>query len=114
MLVAKNGALKSKQSLAPLLPVGKRFFSAQVVNIASATADQLTTRMPTDGAFRLLVFPGNVAQPAAMERLKKLSAYLDGPQSVVSKYTPASAERWSVIDVITIRTFLAAPRLQPS
>lgn len=105
ILVAKDGTVKSKQELAPLLPVGKRFFSAQVVNIASATADQLTTRMPTNGAFRLLVFPGNVAQPAAMDRLKKLATYLDGPESIVSKYTPATADRASVVDVITIRAF---------
>lgn len=105
IVVAKTGSMvESKQHLAPLLPVGKRFFSAQVVNIASATADQLATRMPTDGAFRLLVFAGNVAEKPAMARLKRLAAYLDGPESVVSKYTPAGWERWSVIDVITIHS----------
>lgn len=50
VVVAKaGGTVESRQELASLLPVGKRFFSAQVVNVASATADQLTTRMPMDG-----------------------------------------------------------------
>lgn len=50
VVVAKTGGtVESRQELAALLPVGKRFFSAQVVNVASATADQLTTRMPMDG-----------------------------------------------------------------
>ncbi|KAK4048986.1 hypothetical protein OIO90_005621 [Microbotryomycetes sp. JL221] len=105
ILVAKNGnlsAVKSQQELATKLPVGQRFFAAQVVNVASATADFLTTRMPTNGAFRLLVFAGKVAEPAQMERLKRLAAYLDGPDSVVSKYTPSHLHRASVVDVITI------------
>lgn len=50
IISAKEGAaVASRQELAPLLPVGKRFFSAQVVNVASATADQVTTRMLMDG-----------------------------------------------------------------
>lgn len=100
-----NSTVKSKQQLASKLLVGERFFAAQVVNIASATADWLTTRMPTNGAFRVLVFPGNVAEEKAMQRLQKLASYLDGAESVVSKYTPASRPRSSVIDVITIREF---------
>lgn len=103
ILVAKDGSVSSKQYLAPLLPVGKRFFSTQVVNVASATADELATRIPTNGAFRLLVFPGNVAEPKLMGRLKDLALYLDAPESIISKYTPASRPRDSVIDVITIR-----------
>lgn len=117
LIVAKDGsasAVKSTPSLATNVEVGKRFFSAQVVNVASATADQLVTRMPTNGAFRVLVFPGNVGQKPAMDRLKKLATYLDGPESIVSKYTPASQDRWSVIDVITIRELppLPFPRLK--
>ena len=52
-----GGAVASWQELAPLLPVGKRFFSAQVVNVASATADQLTTRMLMDGKHALVETP---------------------------------------------------------
>lgn len=97
----------SKQELAPLLPIGKRFFSAQVVNVASATGDQLTTRIPTTGAFRLLVFPGNIAKPELMSRLKKLADYLDRSDTFLSKYTPRlSKARDAVIDVVTIRASL--------
>ncbi|GAA6050393.1 hypothetical protein JCM3770_004015 [Rhodotorula araucariae] len=104
-----NGGVKSKQHLAPKLPVGERFYSAQVVNQASATADQLTTRIPFTGAFRLLVFPGDLTKPAAMDRLKKLADYLDGPESVVSKYTPSHLPRWSIIDPVTVH---CAPRTE--
>lgn len=100
------GSALSRQHLAPKLPVGERFFSAQVVNQASATADQLTTRIPFTGAWRILVFAGDVAQPAVMERLRRLNVYLDGPESVVSKYTPPDGKRWDVVDVITVRTCL--------
>lgn len=109
ILVGRTGAVKSKQELATKLPVGQRFFSAQVVNVASATPDQLTTRMPMTGAFRLLVFAGNVAETKVMDRLKKLAKYLDGAESVVSKYTPADQGRSSVIDVITIREAFPPP-----
>ncbi|GAA5853834.1 hypothetical protein JCM8547_007467 [Rhodosporidiobolus lusitaniae] len=105
IVVGKDGAkggVKSKQELAKNLPVGQRFFGAQVVNQASATADFLTTRIPFTGAWRLLVFPGNVAEEKAMNRLKKLAEYLNGPDSVVSKYTPSNLPRWSVIDPVTI------------
>ena len=100
------GSALSRQHLAPKLPVGERYFSAQVVNQASATADQLTTRIPFTGAWRVLVFAGDVAQPAVMERLRRLNAYLDGPDSVVSKYTPPDRKRWNVVDVITVRACL--------
>ncbi|GAA5948023.1 hypothetical protein JCM10213_007025 [Rhodosporidiobolus nylandii] len=104
--VGKGGeggsAVKSKQHLASKLPVGQRFFSAQVVNQASATADQLTTRILFNGAFKVLVFAGDVAEPKAKDRLQKLAEYLDAPESVVSKYTPGSLPRTSVIDIVTI------------
>ncbi|GAA6022017.1 hypothetical protein JCM10207_002409 [Rhodosporidiobolus poonsookiae] len=106
IVVGKEGesgsAVKSKQSLASKLPVGQRFFGAQVVNQASATADILTTRIPYTGAFRLLVFAGDVATEKGKERLQKLADYLDGPESVVSKYTPGDLRRDSVISVVTI------------
>ena len=105
ILVGRTGAVKSKQELATLLPVGQRFFAAQVVNIASATADFLTTRMPMTGAFRILVFAGNVAERKVMDRVRALAKYLDSPEGVVSKYTPANQSRDSVIDVITIRVY---------
>src|SRR4051794_40256274 len=102
-LVLKSEATGAKQHLAPNMPIGKRFVSAQVVNVASATPDQLSTRIPTNGAFRILVFPGNVAEPRLMTRLKRFASWLDSPDSPVSKYTPRSRPRDSVIDVVTIR-----------
>lgn len=63
----------------------------------------MTTRMLTNGAFRILVFAGNVAEEKAMKRLEKLAEYLDDEESVVSKFTPKGRSRSSVIDVITIR-----------
>ncbi|GAA5910203.1 hypothetical protein JCM6882_001771 [Rhodosporidiobolus microsporus] len=104
--VGKDGsggsAVKSKQELATKLPVGQRFFGAQVVNQASATADMLTTRIPYTGAYRLLVFAGDIKEEKAKARLQNLADYLDGPESVVSKYTPSNLPRWSIIDPVTI------------
>lgn len=56
------------------------------------------------GSFRLLIFPGNVAEPGAMARLAKLAAYLDSASSIITKYTPKSRPRHSVIDVLTIHS----------
>jgi hypothetical protein len=102
-LVVKSSSSGAKQHLAPNLPIGKRFISAQVVNVASATADQLSTRIPTNGSFRMLVFPGNVADPRLMARLKRFAGWLDSAESPVSRYTPRNRSRDSVIDVVTIR-----------
>ncbi|GAA5961789.1 hypothetical protein JCM3765_004073 [Sporobolomyces pararoseus] len=99
-----SGKTASKPELATKLKVGERFFSAQVVNAASATPDQLTTRIPFTGAYRLLIFAGDVAQKGPIDRLKRLANYLDGPDSPVSKYTPGKLPRWSVIDPITIHS----------
>ena len=86
------------------LLVGKRFFSAQAVNITSATAEQLVPKMLANGSFRVLVFAGNLAEPGPMKRLRRLAAYLDGPESIISRYTPDNLPRDSVVDVLTIRT----------
>ncbi|GAA5913952.1 uncharacterized protein JCM6883_000131 [Sporobolomyces salmoneus] len=99
-----SGKSQSKHELAKNLKVGERFYSAQVVNAASATADQITTRIPFTGAYRLLIFAGNIAEKGPMERLQRLATYLDGPDSPVSKYTPSTLPRWSVIDPITIHS----------
>ncbi|GAA5929705.1 uncharacterized protein JCM15063_004228 [Sporobolomyces koalae] len=96
--------VKSKPELATNLKTGERFFGAQVVNAASGTPDHLTTRIPFTGAYRVLIFAGNVAEKAPMERLKRLADHLDGPDSPVSKYTPSNLPRWSVIDPITIHS----------
>ncbi|BGP57620.1 hypothetical protein JCM8202v2_005264 [Rhodotorula sphaerocarpa] len=101
------GVADSRPALASKLPIGERFFSAQVVSQASATADQLTTRIPFTGAWQVLVFAGDVSQPAAMDRLRKLADYLDSPESIVSKYTPPDRKRWDVVSVVTIH---CAPR----
>ena len=85
--------------------MGKRFVSAQVVNITSANAEQLVPNMRADGVFQILVFAGKVAESGAMKRLQNLAAYLDGPGSVISRYTPADQPRDSVIDILTIREF---------
>jgi len=89
--------------LSPELLIGQRFFSAQVVNVASGNAEQLVPNMLANGAFRVLVFAGKVAEPGSMKRLHNLAAYLDGPKSVISRYTTAARPRDSVVDVLTIR-----------
>lgn len=99
-----SAKVKSKAELAKNLKVGERFYSAQVVNAASATPDQLTTRIPFTGAYRMLIFAGNVAEKETMDRLNRTATYLDGPESPVSKYTPSNLPRWSVIDPVTIHS----------
>lgn len=78
-LTAKYGdsiitsAAGSKQALAPMLEVGMRFPSAQVVRLCDAKAMQLVKAFPSDGRWRLVVFAGDIRAVSSKERLKKAS-----------------------------------------
>jgi phenol 2-monooxygenase len=107
VIVAKEGkasTVKSKKELAKYIEVGTRFPSEQVVRHSEGLPLPLGDLLVTNGAFRILCFAGNAADPKQMARLDRLAAYLDSPESVISRYTPASRKRDFAIDVITIHS----------
>lgn len=54
------------------IELGMRFPSFQVVSQADATPMQLGDSLKSDGRWRLVVFAGDVTQPSAVERLRRL------------------------------------------
>ncbi|KFY62198.1 hypothetical protein V496_04707 [Pseudogymnoascus sp. VKM F-4515 (FW-2607)] len=107
-LTAKYGdsqitnAKSSTESLATNLPVGMRFPSAQVVRFCDAKAMQLVKALPADGRWRIVIFGGDITEPANATRLEELGAYLYSPTGPVHKYTHASADIDSFIEPIVV------------
>jgi phenol 2-monooxygenase len=83
------------QALAKGFTIGMRFHSAPVVRLADAKPMQLGHVARADGAWRLYAFAD-----ANAEKLSALMTFLEkSDQSPVRRYTPASANIDSVIDV---------------
>lgn len=100
-------AVVAKQFLAPGLPVGKRFASFKVLNQADARPWHFAERLPSDGRFRIVLFVGNMADPAQRQRVEALAAALDAPDGPLRRFTPHGAKVDSVIQLLTIHS---APR----
>ena len=62
----------SCQRLATNLAVGMRFPSAQVVRLCDSKAMQLTTALPADGRWRIVIFAGDIQHEYASTRLRKV------------------------------------------
>ncbi len=87
------------QTLAIDLEIGTRFHSASVVRLADAKIIRLGDTIKADGRWRLFIFADR--QPlAANARLRALCEFLgQSPASPVRRFTQASADIDSVIDV---------------
>jgi phenol 2-monooxygenase len=62
----------STQGLAPKLTIGARFPSTQVVRFCDSRAMQLAKALSADGRWRIVIFAGDIRDPAAADRLKKV------------------------------------------
>src|SRR3954454_15218564 len=82
------------QHLARERVVGTRFHSAPVIRLADAKPVHLGHVAKADGAWRLYVFADRDGS-----RLRQLCRFLDSDASPLRRYTPAGAERDSVLDV---------------
>lgn len=87
--------------LATNVPIGRRLDSSQVVTQSDVKPIYLSDRLLSDGRWRVLVFPGDIAaNPELFKNTNEIGAYFSGPDSFVKKYTPATAKLSSVIDVV--------------
>lgn len=66
----------SKQHLATNIPLGMRFPSYQVLSQADKRPWPLQAHLISDGRFRILIFGGDISQPASLSRINKLGSYL--------------------------------------
>ncbi|OAL20985.1 hypothetical protein AYO22_08405 [Fonsecaea multimorphosa] len=97
-----SSSLTSRQSLASNIIVGRRLPSHLVLNHAEANIVHVHSMLKSDGRWRLLVLPGNIAEETPMARLKGLCQYLDSASSFLRTYTPDNEKLDSVIEVLTI------------
>jgi phenol 2-monooxygenase len=73
---------KGAQDAAAAIEVGKRFPTAQVVRFADAKAIQLVTALPADGRWRIVAFLGDIREPAAADRMKKVRSFPSLPPAL--------------------------------
>lgn len=97
-----------KQQLSTEIKLGMRMPSFKVLNQADARPWHFQEILRSTGQWRLVVFAGDVSQPAQMERVQKLGARLAASDSFLSRFTPAGQRIDSVIEVLTIHS---APRV---
>ncbi|KAL1968519.1 hypothetical protein VTN77DRAFT_1729 [Rasamsonia byssochlamydoides] len=108
--VGANGASKNttrvigKQSLSSVIKLGMRMPSFQVLNQADARPWQFQERLKSDGRWRVIVFAGDIKQPAQSARVWALGEALAQPNSFLHRYTPANAPIDSVIEILTIHS----------
>jgi phenol 2-monooxygenase len=87
------------QHLAEGFPVGMRFHSAPVVRLADAKPLQLGHAARADGAWRIYIFADEHDPTGGESRARELCEFLASDASPIRRFTPASAEPDSVIDV---------------
>lgn len=88
------------QALATGLPIGARFHSAPVIRLADAKPVQLGHTVKADGRWRIFAFADGGDPTSPRSRIRELCTFLaDSAQSPVRKYTPATRDIDSVIDV---------------
>ncbi|KAJ9161530.1 FAD binding domain protein [Coniochaeta hoffmannii] len=106
----KSDALRvvGKPELSSVIKLGMRMPSFKVLNQADARPWHFQEVLRSTGQWRLVVFAGDVSQPAQMERVQKLGASLAAPDSFLRRFTPAGERIDSVIEVLTIHS---APRV---
>jgi phenol 2-monooxygenase len=83
--------------------IGRRFDSARVINQADARSWYINDRMLSDGRWRVLYFAGDVkANTALYDFMKKFGEYLASNDTFVKRYTPATAQIDSVLQLYLI------------
>ncbi|XXH02222.1 hypothetical protein Hte_008590 [Hypoxylon texense] len=70
-------ATTSDQSLASNINLGQRLPSHKVVCNAESNPVHLSDMMPSNGAWKILVFAGDIGSPSQLERVQQLGAYLE-------------------------------------
>ncbi|KAI5962906.1 hypothetical protein KGF57_001346 [Candida theae] len=89
--------------LANKVPVGRRLLSDFVLGQIDYKLLHLVDKMPSDGRFRVLIFPGDLQQfKSNWDILNKFNDALEEKDSFIKRYTPVNAFPSSVIEILTI------------
>ena len=87
------------QALAPGFPIGTRFHSAPVIRLADAKPIELGQTVTADTRWRLFAFGPDEDPAAEGSAIRRLCAFLGGPESPIRRATPAGADPDAVIDL---------------
>lgn len=106
----KSSALRvvGKQELATEIKLGMRMPSFKVLNQSDARPWHFQEVLRSTGQWRVVIFAGDVSQPAQMDRVQKLGATLAAPDSFIKRFTPPIEPIDSIIEVLTVHS---APRM---
>lgn len=99
--------IQGKQHLAENIPIGMRIASHKVLNQADARPWHLQELLPSNGAWRILVFAGNISESQQLARYESLGEALDAPTSFFHRYRPRGNDDSSLFEILTIHS---APR----
>ncbi|ATY67381.1 FAD monooxygenase [Cordyceps militaris] len=97
----------SNQDLAPGLPIGMRIPSVKVLRQADARPWHLQELLPSNGRWRVLVFPGNVQDKEQAAQLASVASNFDASDSFVARFTPTGGPVDTVFDILLVHK---APR----
>ncbi|KAH7083815.1 FAD binding domain-containing protein [Paraphoma chrysanthemicola] len=94
-----HGGRDKDEAVASGVTVGMRFPTAQVIRFCDCRAVQLQSVLRSTGAWRVVVFAGDINNPERKRALDNLAAKLE---ALTRRFTPASAEIDSVIEPILV------------
>lgn len=97
-------SIVAKPILAQNIKLGMRLPSFQVLNQSDARPWQFSRFLKSDGRWRIVLFAGNVANPAQLERVSAFCASLAAPSSFLRRFTPSTGRIDSVIEILTIHS----------
>lgn len=98
-------APKFYSKLAKNTPIGRRFDSARVINQSDARSWYINDRMLSDGRWRVLYFAGDVKNNDILYKfMNKFGEYLAQNDTFVKRYTPATTQVDSIIQVYLVHS----------
>lgn len=80
---------------------GKRLPDFQVVCQADGITTRIHQRLNASGAFRVLAFAGDLAQPALLAQLQRLGAWLSDSEEGLGKLTTGGSAR-AIVEVLVV------------
>jgi phenol 2-monooxygenase len=92
----------SQQSLATGIELGKRIPSVKVLNQSDARPWHLQELLPSNGRWRVILFPGDISKPEQRKKLDAVGAAIDDKTSFLRRFTPAGSRYDTVFKIITV------------
>ncbi|KAF2208961.1 hypothetical protein CERZMDRAFT_48230 [Cercospora zeae-maydis SCOH1-5] len=106
--VSHEFRVKSHQTLAPGIEVGKRMPSVKVLNQSDARPWHFQELLPSNGRWRVVVFTGDISKPDQKAKLENVGAAIDDKTaSFLHRFTPPGSRSDAVFEILAVHS---APR----